>query len=197
MKTTEITLVILSAAAIVLEMFLVPGANVAMILLLSLLSVVYFCFGFLLFNGIRLRDVRKKDSFKGISSLRIIGAIGAGVALSYTTIGILFELRIWPGAGITQINGLVLLAVVTIVGLFKYARNKSPYYTRIFKRIAIIGGLAVILLVTPSTTWLAFKYRNHPAYLEALTQALADPGNEELWMKADEEREKMRDTQSR
>ncbi len=197
MKPTEITLAILAAAAIVLDMLLVPGAGVAMVLLLSALSVLYFWFGFALFNGIRLRDVIKKDSFKGISSLRKVGAIGAGVALAYTLIGILFELRIWPGAGVTQINGLVLLAVVTGIGLFKYTRNKSPYYTRIFKRVAIIGGLAVILLVTPSTTWLAFKYRNHPAYLEALTQALADPRNEELWMKVDEEREKMRDTQSR
>jgi hypothetical protein len=197
MKPTELTLAILSAAAIVLDMFLVPGAGIAMILLLSLLSVFYFCSGFLLFNSIRLREVTKKDRFKGISAGRILGAVGTGVALSYAIIGILFELRIWPGAGITQINGLVLLAVVTIVGLFKYARNKSPYYTRIFKRVAIIGGLVLILLVTPSTTWLAFKYRNHPAYLEALTQALADPGNEELWMKVDEEREKMRDTQSR
>jgi hypothetical protein len=80
---------------------------------------------------------------------------------------------------------------VTIIGVIKYSKNKSSYYTRIFKRTAIFGGLGLILMLTPKTSWIELKYRNQPEYVDALKKAMADPDNKELWDNVETERQKM------
>lgn len=138
-----------------------------------------------------LEKIFKKDSYENISRWRIIGAIGTGFALSATTAGLMFKFQSWPGADFNLGAGLVGLLIVTIIGLIKYSRNKSNYYTRIFKRAAIFGGLGLILMLTPKTSWIELKYRNHPEYIDALKKAMADPDNKELWDNVETERQKM------
>lgn len=123
--------------------------------------------------------------------MRIVGAILTGLALSMTIIGLLFKFQSWPGATMNLAIGLLGLVIALIVGTIKYSKTKSDYYTKIFKRIAVYGGLGVILLLLPKETWLELKYRNHPNYVNAIKNAKADPDNQELWDKVDEERQKM------
>jgi NADH:ubiquinone oxidoreductase subunit 6 (subunit J) len=123
--------------------------------------------------------------------MRIFGAILTGVVLSLTTIGILFKFQSWPMATFFLTIGLIGILVSFIVGVIKHSKTKSEYYTRILKRITIIGGLGLILLILPKETWLEIKYRNQPDYVDAVKKAMADPDNEELWEKVDEEQEKM------
>lgn len=191
MKKAELTLGILSLIAVGMNLLLVPGGSVWTVLTLSTFSMMYFYFGFALFNGIRLRGISKKDSYKGISTWRILGAAGAGVAISWMIIGLMFKFQSWRGAHFNLGFGLAALSLVTAIGLVKYAKSKSPYYTRIFKRVAIFGGLGLILLIVPKTSWVEFKYRNHPAYVDALKKAMADPDNEALWEDVKAERQKM------
>ena len=108
-----------------------------------------------------------------------------------TTIGLMFKFQSWPGADLNLGVGLFGLLIVTIIGLTKYFKNKSDYYTRIFKRAAIFGGLGLIIMLTPETTLVEFKYRNHPEYVNALKKAMADPDNSELWDNVETERQKM------
>jgi hypothetical protein len=124
--------------------------------------------------------------------MRIVGAVGTGFALSATTIGLLFKFQSWPGASFNMGAGLVGLLIVTIIGIIKYSKNKSEYYTRIFKRVAIFGGLGLVLMLTPKTSWVELKYRNHPEYVSALKKAMADPDNKELWDNVEAERLKMK-----
>ncbi len=112
--------------------------------------------------------------------MRILGAVGARLALSMTTIGLMFKFQSWPGADFNLGAGLVGLLIVTIIGVIKYSKNKSKYYIRIFLRAAIFGGLGLILMLTPKTSWVELKYRNHPEYVDALKKAMADPDNKEL-----------------
>jgi hypothetical protein len=191
MKKAELILGILSLLAVGMNLLLVPGGSVLTVLTLSTFSMMYFYFGFALFNGIRLRQISKKDSYKGISTWRILGAAGAGVAISWLIIGLMFKFQSWPGAHFNLGFGLAALSIVTGIGLVKYAKSKSPYYTRIFKRAAVFGGLGLILLIAPKTSWVEFKYRNHPAYVDALKKAMADPDNEALWENVEAERQKM------
>ncbi len=191
MKKTEITILTISIIAIALNFFLVPGGSVLTVFSLSFLATIYFYFGFALFNTIRLRNIFKKESYKDIASQRIIGAIGAGVALSITTLGVLFKLLSWPGATVNLIAGLLGIIIVLIIGTIKYFNNKSDFYLTIFKRAGLFGGLGLVLLLTPKSTFIDIKYRNHVNYANALKNSIADPTNEELHKILDEERIKM------
>lgn len=191
MKKAEIIIAILSIIALGLNLLLIPGGSVLTVLTLLTLSFLYMYLSFALFNAIRLRNIFKKDSYKGISTLRIVGSVGTGFALSATTIGILFKFQSWPGASFNLIAGLFGLLIVTIIGLIKNLKNKSNYYSGIFKRVVIIGGLGLILILIPKTSWVELKYRNHPEYVNALKKAMANPDNEELWDNVEAERQKM------
>ncbi|GAO27842.1 hypothetical protein [Geofilum rubicundum] len=192
MKKAEIIIATLSIIALGMNLLFIPGSGALTVLTLLILSTIYFYFGFALFNDIRLRQVLKKDSYRDISSLRILGAVGAGLALSSTTNGIMFQFQSWPGADFILGAGLVGLSIVTTIGIIKYSKNKSDYYTRILKRTVILGGLGLILMFMPKTTWIEIKYRNQPEYVEALKNAMADPENKELWDIVERERERQR-----
>jgi hypothetical protein len=193
MKKTELIVATLSILALALNLLLIPGGGVLTVLTLSTLSMLYFCLGFALFNAIGWSEISNEHGYKGISKLRIVGAIGAGFALSTTTVGLMFKFQSWPGADFNLIVGLVGLLIVVIIGLIKYAKNKSDYYTGIFKRAAVFGGLGLVLLLTPKASWMELKYRKHPAYVEAMKKAMIDPENKELWDKVEVERQKMND----
>lgn len=191
MKKTEIIIATLSIIALGLNLLLIPGGGVLTVLTLSLLSMIYLYLSFALFNDIRLRNIFKKESYKELSTSRIVGAIGTGIALSATTIGLMFKFQSWPGADLNLGAGLLGLIIVTIIGIVKYRKCKSDYYIRIIKRTAIFGGIGLILMLTPKVSWIEFKYRNHPEYVDALKKAMADPENKSLWTNVEVERQKM------
>lgn len=195
MKKAEIILAVLAVIALGFNLNRVPGASALTVLTLSSLSVFYMYLGFALFNGVRLRAIFKKGSFTEISKARTFGAVAAGLTLSVTLVGIMFKIQIWRGADLQLRTGLFGLAIVTAVGLVKYFKNKSPYYTRIFKRAAIIGGFGLILILSPSTMWTEIRYRNHPEYVEAFKKAMADPDNAALWKDVDNEMRKINNEQ--
>ena len=191
MKKSEIVLAILSVIALVLNLLLIPCSEILTCLSLLGLAIIYHYLGFALFNNIKLKNVFKKDSYKGITKFRILGAIGAGFSLSMTVIGIMFKFQSFPGASFMLIGGFIGLLIVTIIGIIRYSKNKSDYYTKIFKRVAIIGGIGLVLILMPKSALSEFKYRNHPDYLKAVKEAVANPENEELWGKVNEERQKI------
>ncbi len=180
MKKTEFIIAILSIIALGMNVLSIPGSAALLVLTLLILSIIYFYFGFALFNDIRFRLIFKKDSYKGLSPLKIIGALAAGFVLSTTIQGIMFKFQSWPGADFILGAGLVGLSIVTIIGIIKFLKNKSDFYMGILKRTIIVGGLGLILMVMPKTVWIEFKHRNHPEYVKALKDAIADPENKKL-----------------
>jgi hypothetical protein len=191
MKKAELIIATLSIIALGMNFLSIAFGGILTTLTFISLSMIYFYFGFAFFNEINLRAIFAKDSYKDISLLRIIGAIGVGIALSLTIIGLLFTFNSWSGSSFSLGAGLFGLLIVTIIGLIRYAKNKSKYYTRIFKRVAIIGVLGLIFFLTPKTTWVELKYRNHADYVKAYKEAVANPDNKALWDKVDEERKKL------
>lgn len=191
MKKAEIIMGALSILALGLNLLLVPGSGLLTVLTLSILSIIYYILGFALFNGIQLRNIFKKESYIDVSGLRIIGAVGTGWALSATINGIMFKFQSWPGAEISLSAGLAGLTIVVIIGTIKYSKNRSEFYTEIFKRIVIFGGLGLVLTVIPKTSWVELKYRENPDYVDAYKKAMADPDNKELRKNVEVERQKM------
>jgi len=191
MKKTEIIIATLSIIALGLNLLLIPGGGLLTVFTLLTLSIIYGFLGFAFFNDLRLRSIFKKESYTTISGLRILGAVGACWALSATVNGLMFKFQSWSGADFNLSIGLVGLLIVIIIGSIKYSKNKSDYYTRIFKRAAVFGGLGLIIMLTPNTNWIELKYRNQPAYVDALKKAMADPDNKELWDNVEVEGQKM------
>ena len=180
MKNLEKVLGLLIIIGLVMKLFLIPFGGVLTILSLSTLACVYYPFGFAQFNGIRFRDIFKEISYKGFSKWQIIGGVSLGIGLAVMCMGILFRVQEWPGSGVILSAGLLITCIVLIVALIKYSKTKSEYYTPIFLRIAIIGGLGLTLFILPKFAFTKFQFRNHPAYIKAFEDSVNDPQNEEL-----------------
>lgn len=191
MKKTEVILIGLVILALIMKFFHLPGSGILTVLSLLSISMIYFYFGFALFNNIRLRKITKKESYEGISTKRIVGGIGSGFVLSISTIGILFKFQSWPGASMQIWVGLIGLVIVSVISLIKISKGTDNYYSYILKRIAVFGSICVILTVIPTKDWLNWKYPNNPDYVNAVLDAKANPDNRELWDKVEIEREKM------
>ncbi|MFN6944279.1 MAG: hypothetical protein ACK4ND_04990 [Cytophagaceae bacterium] len=191
MKQAELILGALVLGAIAMSLLLLPLAGVILVLCLSSLSMMYMALSFALLNGIRLRKMFDSDSYKSISTPRIIGAVLTGFALSITAVGIMFKLLSWPGASANLSVGIAGLFIALVVGLVRFLNKRSPFYINLFKRIAVFGGLGLLLLLSPEYAWLKMKYREHPEYVEAIRQANADPTNALLQQRLKDEREKL------
>ncbi|MEX0810735.1 MAG: hypothetical protein WD048_00875 [Chitinophagales bacterium] len=190
MKKFELSIGLIAILAIVLKILNIPGGSLLTVLAFLTLSIFYYL-SFALFNGIRLREIFKSAAYKDTNAKRIIGAVGLGFALSAILMGALFKLEFWPGGTIQLKIGLVITGVILVIATIFYNRNKIEYYRRIFKRIAIIGGLGLILYLTPTTTLVDIYYRNNPDYADLFKRVLADPDNQELSEELEDKREEM------
>lgn len=193
MKLTEKLIGVLSVILIVVQLInYISSLNTIIILCLLLLSSLYFGISFALLNNIRLRNVFKKESYKGISTVRIIGTIGAGIALSFIVIGILFKFYSWPFRNQHLIIGLSLLAIIAIPAIIKFITTNGLFYRNLLIRFFIIGSIGFIFLQVSSEELIEIKFRKYPDYVEAKKALLKDPQNEVLNQKVQEEWERMR-----
>jgi glucan phosphoethanolaminetransferase (alkaline phosphatase superfamily) len=183
MKTLEKIVGIAFVISLILRFYLIPGYGILTVLLLTIIACIYYLFGFAFFNNIKLRQIFRKESYKGVSALRIIGAICAGISLATICTGTLFRLQHYPGGEINLLSGLICTLIVSIIALIKFYKNKSEYYSRIFKRIAIIGGFGLIIAITPDIIISKIQFRNHPDYIKALENYNDNPQSKELWLK--------------
>ena len=188
MKKAEIVIVVLCITAVILNFMLVPGGVLFTVLTFMLLSILYFNLGFALFNGIRLRNIFKKESYVGIKASRMIGCIGTGMALSLLIVGLLFKLLSWPGSFVNLMAGLFFVAVVLIISIIKLVTSKSSFYKWIIIRCVVLFTIGFICINLRPYAIMDFKYRNHPAFLAAFKAREADPGNPELEEKLEAER---------
>ncbi len=193
MKKFELIVGLIAIIGIALKLMNLPGSGILTVLALLTLSMFYFIFSFALFNDIRLRDIFKKAAYKDTNAKRIIGAIGLGFALSAIIIGGLFKLQFWPGATVQLMTGLVSTGLLLLIALIIYFRRKADYYVRIFKRIAIYGGLGLILYLTPTATIVDIYYRDNPEYAELYKKVLDDPENIELRKQLEQMRKEMQE----
>lgn len=147
MNKLEKILGLLIILLLVLKLFLIPYIGVLLTLSTSLLVLLYFPFGFALFNNIRFRNILKKESYNGISTLRIIGSIATGIGFSFMIIGILFKSLSWGTSDKILKTSLYLILIVLIILLIRFLKSKDVFYKMLLIRVLIIGGLEIILLV--------------------------------------------------
>jgi uncharacterized membrane protein len=179
MKYLEKILAILIPIFIFLKFMLVPISSVLLAISLILLALIYYPLGFAFFNNIRLRNIFKKESYKDVTALHIIGAIAIGMALSDICVGILFKIQGYPLANTFLIVGLITTFIILIIGLIRYLKSKSNYYLYMFKRIGIISVLGIVFLIVSDLALVKLQFRNHPGYVKAYQEYKANPRTEE------------------
>ncbi|MBI1223361.1 MAG: hypothetical protein GC180_12210 [Bacteroidetes bacterium] len=185
MKLLEIGLLIVLLCVIIALPYDIPGMTMLLVLLISLLSILYFYSGLSISRGFRLKGVfptatsgtSKTDVFIGL-----LGGLGASAAL----MGILFKVMHWPGAGMEMMLGLLLSLISLIGSLFKFRSDTSGLYKALLKRLSVIVIIGIYLMLFP-LRWDMYRYQNHPSYLKALFEWRQDPQNPNLKAKFDAE----------
>ncbi|MEI6820798.1 MAG: hypothetical protein WCL51_02605 [Bacteroidota bacterium] len=191
MKKTELIFGLLSIIAISLNLLYVPFCNVFTILVLGTFATFYFIFSYPILNNIEVKNIINNEAMKMISTARKVGTIGAGFVLSTTIIGILFKIQSYPGAKFELLNGLYGILIIAIIVVYKYLKTKSEFYKKALLRIIIIGGFGLLFYNISYKTIIHTKFRNHPAYAEALINMIAHQGDTIYMDKFQIEREKL------
>lgn len=192
MRSTEKLLAAIILILMVARLiFPFPFSSIAITLFVLLLSMLYFGLSFALLNNIRFRHIFKRESYKYISGLRLIGTIFTGFVLSSLTIYVLFKFQRWPYGNDGLLISLYGLLIVIVVASVKYLISKHQFYTVFLIRLFIIGSIGTLLYFIPYETLLELKNRNYPDYVEAEKNLMKDPQNRELLQKAYDERQKM------
>lgn len=166
--------------AIVMKLSLMPGGSLLAAFSMILLSLIYFPFGFAFLNQIPLRKIFKKEAYKEMTAMRIICTIGLGLSFSAICIGILFKLNSWPGSNQDLLIGLVTLVIILLIALFRKINSRQRDYFFMYKRIAILGVLGIIFLLSPNLPIERIRFGNHPGYIKACEDCLNNPQNQEM-----------------
>jgi len=159
-----------------------PGGSMMLIMSLGTLSMYYF----MLVQ--RMPGSTETEETDVVTAL-LVKIIG--FALSIAAIGIMFKMQSYPGASLILYVGVGSLALLGILTMLKYNKTRSPYLWRMFIRIVAFGSVAALLVAFPRETWLEMRHADHPAYVQAVKDSWADPNNEDLLQKVDEERAKI------
>jgi hypothetical protein len=181
MKKTELILGTGIITLMILRLLIVyPFSAILMTLFSLLLAIIYFGFSFGLLNGIRFRNLLKKESYAGISSLRIIGCVFTGFVLSLIVIYSLFKFQRWPFGNEGLRISLFGLLIVIVIGIVKLMSSKKPFYFKLLFRVGIIGVVSTLLYLTPDESLVEMKFRKYPEYIEVEKKLMKDPLNKEL-----------------
>jgi hypothetical protein len=149
MKKLEVILITGAVIGLLLVLFNVPLHTLVITLFFPALGVLYYCLGFALFNGIRLRSIFKADSYKGLGLWRILIAIGTGIGISNLTIGFMFSIMNYPLARALLIEGSILTTIFFILAIIKNARDKNQFYRKIMIRCLVFLVIGVIFILLP------------------------------------------------
>jgi hypothetical protein len=172
MKKTEIILLALMLAAMILEICDIPGGGALLALSSLLLSLLYLFCGFAFFNTIQLRNIFKSASYSGISWKRILFSIATGCVLFLMVMGILFRIQYWAGSAVMLTMGIIPSIFVLVFAIIKAVPAKSIFYPKVIKRLAVFLALGIFLYLLPRSFMLDIRYRNEPETLNRIKLGL-------------------------
>jgi hypothetical protein len=178
----EVFLFVLTAITCYFGFKLVKGGQEMFIIISMLYAGFYFfCSAFLF---------RKNEKSEN-SALDYIATGLTGIILSHFVISFVFKINLWPSADLQlKLNhyGLLLALIVFLILSFT---SKSRDYLKIISRVLIFLVLGIFLFQVSKIQFIESKYKEHPAFIEAWKEQIADPSDPEKLLKLREEREKI------
>ncbi len=145
MNKTELILGAITIISSIMVLSNLPGGVFLAIISYYSLALFYSFFSFALLNGIRFKDIFKKEAYSNTNLARIVSAIVIGLAYMIILVELLSMLMSWNEFRGLLGTGLFLMILILIVYGFLYLRSKDKFYERIIIRSTIFG-----------ITWLVF-----------------------------------------
>lgn len=148
MKITEIISSILFLFGLTLKLLQWPGSSALIVLSLTIASFYYFLFGFAVFNGVKLKNIFKKEIYNDLNAFKIVFAILIGLSLSILVNGIMYKLQEWFIQFDLLLLGLVLSSIILILYIIFFKKKVKKIDIPILLRgiIIIIIGLFIYLV---------------------------------------------------
>jgi len=163
----------------ILKLALVPGASTFLVFFFIFLILSYTFFGFVILNQIHIKNLFKKESFRDISALRLVGTILLGCVFAIFCMGCLFKIQHWPGAMALPYIAFILAIIPLVLILLKYFKTKNIFYLNTLKRFVIISCFSLIFFTIPELTFIKIEFRNHPGYIKAFEEYQKKPFDKE------------------
>ena len=146
------------------------------------LSTIYFYLSFLLLNDIGFRKVFNKESYKNLSTYKIISSIILGLGYSTIIIGILFKLQLWPGSTTILLIGIIISISIFITNIIKSNSKLSKKTIIRFSTLLIFG---ILFLFISDLSVMEFKLNQskikYPKYAEAYFKFLENQTDDSLY----------------
>lgn len=187
MLQTERILLSIFIGSFLLNLHLVAATDVLLLLSGSLLAILYFLFSIPLINRIPLSRILKRENLKEYSPAQFIMSFVLGIGLSESVLGLLFTTLGLSGTNFMLTAALLILLGGVLYGFINLKKHKLPFYKRFFQRSLGFAICVGALLLLPKDALLHYKYSEYPAYLEARAAVEADPENEALIKKLNDE----------
>jgi len=157
MRLLEKIACIIFLVGLLLKLIPYSGGIFVITLATMLLSVYYLLFGFLMFNGIIVKNMFSKEAHAGTSAIKIIIAVLAGFVVSPAVIAVPFTMVHWPGEHVVWHINVVLCGLLCLISLLVMLAAGTPIARRIFYRT-----LSVVLLLLLFHYIIVFPAYNHP-----------------------------------
>jgi hypothetical protein len=173
LRFTEKMMIALAAIGVVLKFTNGGGGGLLIVISLSVLAMIYFGGGILLF--------RERETNSGSTLVSGFASLCAAVIVA----GIMFRLLYWPGSSIQLLAGMVTASAVVVIGYLRRRGAQDPakdrYYSGLVNRFLIKLAFAAILFSVPQSAMVRYQYRSDPQYAELLVNYLSDPENRAHW----------------
>lgn len=177
MKKAEISLILIILVLLTLALLNVPGMGLLMALFCPLLSILYFWFGFALFNDIPLKHIFKRKSYTDIPARNIILSVLMGIFISLIPIGILFKIQFWPGTSVfLKVGAYSAFMLCMVIQGFLF-REKSQTLINVLKRGLAYGLVGYGFFLMTNNQLIDIIYHKHPDYAEVYKQHIVDRNN--------------------
>lgn len=119
MKYAERILAVSALVSLVGKSAMVKGSVFFLALSLTLLSLIYLLFSFLLLNNIRFRSIFKAAAYAHASAYTIVASVFCGLCYAVALQAFLFCVMRWPGGALMSAPALVLaFAALAVAAMF-------------------------------------------------------------------------------
>ena len=190
MKKIELISGVLSVITVTGYLMGFPAFKMLSALLMMILFLLYFFFGFALLNNIGFRNIFSKNSYNESAGRKIAGAIGSGFILSMLVMGIMYKLFFWPGADIVIFSAVVTGITALAICVFLYSRTGSYHLRAIYRRLLIFSLAGSLLLFIPTPVLIRFYFHQDPELGELRVKMFENPAHIEysqaFWKKMEE-----------
>ena len=168
LRFIEKILIVLTAIGVIMKFTDANGGELFIVFPLLILSLIYFILGSFIF---RERESKANVLWKSIL---------AGIAFSFSLLGIMLKLEYLPLAQISLLIGMIGSISIMVIALVRRKGSaadepKQKYYFLLVNRCTVMIGFSALFFSIPQSTLIRLQYRGDPGYAQLLIDYRADP----------------------